>query len=268
MKKINLKDIDFSNLQKLKTQGTKSIIYTDGDICYKFLEGLYPNEKKDLYKKFLEMDGINIANVLFPKDLIIEDDTLKGYTMQYIKDAMPLSDKFFKRYFNCKDLFTYVEKASGILREIHNNGITCQDLSFENILIDNNGNTFFCDIDSCAYKNHYGPFFSLLFKEFLFDYRNTTLSSIEDVDKVSMILSFYLTIYGTVLQKITKRQYHILSDHINTLENLRNFANMLVDKNAPIQDVPYLDEVIDVTDNYEIDREKLLTLKQKILRRF
>ena len=43
---------------------------------------------------------------------------------------------------------------------------------------------------------------------------------------------------------------------------------MLVDKNAPIQDVPYLDEVIDVTDNYEIDIEKLLTLKQKILRRF
>lgn len=268
MKEIKLKEIDLSTLQKLKSQGTQSTIYTDGDICYKFLDGLYPNEKKDLYKKFLDMDGIRINNVLLPEHLIIEDGILKGYTMRYFENSIPLSDKFLKRYFNCNELFTYVEKASRILRDIHSNGIGCQDLSFENILIDNKGNIAFCDIDGCAYKEHQSPFFSILFKEFLVDYRKSRMSSVEDVDKGSMILSFYLTLYGEVLQRITKRQYHTLSDNIHTLENLREIANMLVNKKAPIQDIPYLDEVIDLTDDYEIDRKKVLTIKQKILRKF
>ena len=90
----------------------------------------------------------------------------------------------------------------------------------------------------------------------------------EDVDKVSMILSFYLTLYGEVLQRITKRQYHILSDNIRTLENLREIANILVDKKIPIRDIPYLDEVIDLTDDYIIDRKKILSLKQKLFRKF
>lgn len=268
MKEIKSKEIDLSTLQKLPSQGTQSTIYTDGDICYKFLDGLYLNEKRDLHRKFLDMDGIKINNVLLPQELIIEDGILKGYTMQYFENSIPLPDKFLKRYFNCNELLTYVEKASRILRDIHSNGIACQDLSFENILIDNKGNVVFCDIDGCTYKEHHSAFFSILFKEFLVDYRKSRVSTIEDVDKVSMILSFYLTLYGEVLQRITKRQYHALSDNMHTLENLREIANILVDKKVPIQDIPYLDEVIDLTDDYEIDRKKVLTIKQKIFRKF
>lgn len=268
MKEIKLKEIDLATLQKLKSQGSQSTIYTDGDICYKFLDGLYPNEKKELYKKFLDMDGIKINNVLLPEDLIIEDGILKGYTMRYFENSIPLSDKFLKRYFNCNELLIYVEKSSRILRDIHSNGIGCQDLSFENILIDNKGNIAFCDIDGCVYKEHHSPFVSILFKEFLVDYRKSRVSSVEDVDKISMILSFYLTLYGEVLQRITKRQYRTLSDNMHTLENLREIANILVDKKTPIQDIPYLDEVIDLNDDYEIDRKNVLTIKQKILRKF
>ena len=36
--------------------------------------------------------------------------------------------------------------------------------------------------------------------------------------------------YGRELQKLTKKEYHLLSYKIRTLENLRNYANMLVDK--------------------------------------
>lgn len=265
MEEIKSKEIDFSALQKLHSQGTKGTIYTDGDICYKFLDGLYQNEKRDLYRKFLDMDGIKIDNVLLPQGLIIEDGRLKGYTMRYFANSMPLSDKFLKRYFNCNELLLYVKKASTILRNIHSNGIVCQDLSFENILVDDKGNVVFCDIDGCTYNGHTSPFFSVLFKEFLVDYRKSKISIKEDVDKVSMILSFYLTMYGELLQKIAKKQYDTLSDNIQTLENLRGIANILVDKKCPIQDIPYLDEVIDLTDNYEIDRKELLTTKQKIL---
>ena len=74
--------------------------------------------------------------------------------------------------------------------------------------------------------------------------------------------------YGEVLQRITIRQYHVLSDNIRTLENLREIANILVDKKVLIQDMPYLDDVIDLTDNYEIDRKQVLTLKPKILNYF
>ena len=214
------------------------------------------------------MDGIKINNVLLPQDLIIKDGILDGYTMRYFENSIPLSDKFLKRYFNCNELFIYVYKASKILRDIHNNGICCQDLSFENILIDNKGNVAFWYIDGCTYKEHRSPFFSRLLKEFLVDYRKSRVSTVEDTDKLSIILSFYLTMYGEVLQRITRRQYHVLSDNIRTLENLREIANILVDKKVLIQDMPYLDDVIDLTDNYEIDRKQVLTLKPKILNYF
>lgn len=213
------------------------------------------------------MDGINIDAVLFPKALIVDGCILEGYTMDYFENSIPLSNKFLTKYFNCHDLLFYVDKASKILRNIHKHNIIYQDLSFENILVNNEGDIAFCDIDGCRYKNHGSPFFSIVFKEFLVDYRKSKVSSGEDVDKISMILSFYLLMYNQVLQKITKKQYCTLSNHINTLENLKQCANMLVNKSCTIKDVPYLDEVIDLTDDYKIDREKVLTLRQKILRR-
>ncbi len=267
MEKIKFKEINFSALHKLQRQGTQSTIYTDGFLCYKLLDGLYPDEKRDLSKKFLDMDGIKMNGVLLPLHLIVEDDNLKGYTMKYFAHSMPLSEKFLKRYFHCKELFIYVEKASKILRNIHSNGIIYQDLSFENILVDDNGNIVFCDIDGCTYKEHISPFFSLLFKNFLMDFRHSTLSTKEDIDKLSMLLSFFLVMYGQELQRITKKQYHALSNHIQTLENLRKTADRLVNPNFPIENLPYMDEVIDLNDNYEIDRKKLLTIRQRIFRK-
>lgn len=264
MEKIELRDIDLSSLQRLQSQGTLSTIYTDGHLCYKILDGLYPNEKIDLYYKFLDMEGISIDAVLFPRDLIMENGILQGYTMDYFENSTPLSNKFLTRYFNCKDLLFYVDKISKILRDIHRHDIIYQDLSFENILVNSKGDIAFCDLDGCRYKNHSSPFFSKIFADFI-NFRKSEILRGENVDKVSMILSFYLLMYTQVLQKITRKQYHLLSDHIHTLKNLRQCANMLVDKKCPIKDVPYLDEVIDLTDDYEIDRGKILTLRQKIL---
>ena len=82
-----------------------------------------------------------------------------------------------------------------------------------------------------------------------------------------MILSFYLILYVELLQKISRRQYDILANNIHTLENLREVFNMLIDKKVKISNIPYLDEVIDLNDNYTVDREKVLSLKQKIFRR-
>ena len=104
MQEIKMKEIDLFTLQKLQNQGTNSTVYTDGKMCYKFLDGLYPNEKRDLYRKFLDMDGIEIDHVLLPKDLIIKDGELNGYTMQYFQDSMPLSDKFLLTFLKKKTI--------------------------------------------------------------------------------------------------------------------------------------------------------------------
>ena len=162
--RIKFNDINFSSLQKRQQQGTKATIYRNGDTCIKILDCLYDEEKELLYRKLIDMDGITIPNVLLPKELIIKDGKLEGYSMDYFKDSMPLSDRFMVRYVDCKQLFEYVSRASKILRDIHQNGIVCQDLSFENILIDTNGNIAFCDLDGCSYKEHIAPFISVLMK--------------------------------------------------------------------------------------------------------
>lgn len=263
MDKIKFQDINFSVLKRLQFQGTQATIYRDGDTCFKILDGLYEEEKEVLYRKFLDMDGIKIDNVLLPRQLIVENGKLKGYTMDYFENSMPLSDKFI-RYVECKKLFNYVSKASQILRTIHQNGIIMQDLSFENILVDKDGNVAFCDIDGCNYNGYRSPFVSILTKNFFIDYRKEKIHLSDNLDRISMMLSFYCIVYGRELQKLSKRKYHKLSDKIYTLESLREYANVLVDKNNNISEIPYLDESIDLTDDYVIDRKEQLSLVRKI----
>lgn len=264
MDRIKLSDIDLKSLQKLPFQGSQSIVYTDGSLCYKFLVGLYFDEKVKLYRKFSDMDGLKIDNVLLPKSLIMKNSELQGYTMEYIKNSLSLEIKFSDNLFNCKDLFYYVYKASRILRNVHKEGIIIQDLSFSNILVDDKGNVNFIDIDGCSYKRNDSPFISRLLNEFIYDYRGEFNFSInEDLDKISMILEFYELIYNEVLQNITNSYYHYLSDNIHTLENLRRYADMLVNRNCDIRDLPYLDEVIDLSDDYVIDRVKSLSFQRR-----
>ena len=97
MEKIKFNDINFDSLQKLKQQGTKGIMYKNGVTCYKILDGLYEDEKEEIYKKFIDLDGIKIENVLLPKELIMKDGKLYGYTMDYFNNSVSLSDKFCVR---------------------------------------------------------------------------------------------------------------------------------------------------------------------------
>lgn len=268
MDKIKLTDIDLSKLEFSKNQGTKSTIYIQDNLCIKILDKLYPEEKKLLLKKVSEMDDISIENVLLPKSIIIENGKLKGYIMDNFKNSISLNDYFRTyRYVNCKELFNAIKKASIILKKIHKTDIICQDISFDNILIDKYGNIKYCDIvDSCTYKNYNSPFRSLLLNEFITNYRKEKYYiPSQNMDRVSFMLSFYYLIYLKELQKLSKKQYHSLSDNINTLEITRKYANILVDKKSKIPEIPYMDELIDNKDEYIIDREKQLDLKRKIL---
>ena len=187
--------------------------------------------------------------------------------MDYFSNSIPLSDRFSVRYVDSKKLFDYVLKASKILRTIHNNDIICQDLSFENILVDSKGNVAFCDLDGCSYNGHIAPFISVLMKKFFIDYRDEKLLLSTNLDRISMMISFYYLIYAKEIQHLTKRQYHKLSYKITTLENARIYANMLVDRSNSIGEIPYLDELIDPNDDYIYDRDKQLGLVRRIFKR-
>ena len=268
MEKINFKDIDFSTFQKSSIQGTKSTIYKNKEVAIKILDKFYPEEKEELYRKLLDMDGITIDKVLLPKDIILKDHKLYGYTMDYFQDSIPLLDYFGStRYVNCNDIFEAIKKSSLILRDIHQNGIICGDLSFDNILINREQEIKYCDMDGCFYRHHQGPFISILLKTFLIDYRHEKVEISENIDQISMMLSFYLLLYSKELQELSKREYNQLLKHITTLQNMDGYAKRLIDRTKKIPEIPYLDELIDEFDDYLIDREKQLTIKQKILRR-
>lgn len=266
MEQIKLKDINLNSLKKLQQQGTKSTVYRNGTSCIKMLDGFYEEEKDALFKKFLDMEGLEIDNVLLPKELIVSNGKLEGYTMDYFP-SVSLNDKFEVRHVDTKVLFDYVYKASKILREIHRNGIICQDLSFENILVDDNGNVKFCDLDGCSYKDNVSPFVSLIMKRYFIDYRKEQILLCTNLDRVGMMLSFFFVVYAKELQKLNRKSYSKLAEKSNTLEEMRKYANLLLDRSNPVPAIPYLDELIWLDDDLVYDRDKQLSLFRRIIRR-
>ena len=129
-------------------------------------------------------------------------------------------------------------------------------------------NIKYSDIDGCAFKDYRSPFVSVLLKRFLIDYRKDKLCYVsKNTDRISFMLSFYLVMYLQELQKLSKKEYHSLSDNISTLENCREYANMLLGYRT-LPEIPYLDELINDNDSYIIDRDKQISIKQKIFKRF
>jgi hypothetical protein len=265
--KIQLKEINFSVLKKYKIQGTKSTIYECCDQSIKMLDGFSEEDKKILYNKFLDMDGLVIDGCILPKSLIIENDRLVGYTMENFKNSINIFDYFIReRYADCYEIFSIMKDACSILKNIHKSDIICQDLSFNNILINQHGDIKFCDMDGCTYKGINAPFISVILRRFLINYRKEKVYISKNLDRISFMLSFYLLIYYKELQKIPKKEYQYLVDRIKTLENMQEYAKALVNKDEILPEIPYLDELILDNDDYLIDRNKQLSLVHKLFK--
>lgn len=267
MNKIKVQDIDFTSLSTIKHQGSKSIIYEDDEICYKILNGWYISEKELLYKKLMEMDGLNIDNVYFPIDMIVNDSGLVGFTLKKFKNSMPIYDKFAGRFVDFKELFEYIAKACQILREMHKNRIICQDLSFDNILVDDSGNVAFCDLDGCCYNGYESPFISMPMKKLIYEYRQEEFIACENYDRISMLVSFFYLIYNKYLYRIPKSDFEILSRDVETVDKAMIYVNILLNKHKSISDFPYFDELIVSMDDYVMDREKQFNLLRRILKK-
>lgn len=263
MQEIRLGDINFDSLKKLGGYGSNlTSLYTDGEVCYKIYKEDYKLE--ELYKKFRELDGLCVDGVILPKDLIMNAGKFIGYSMPYFKDSMTLSDRFSDRFVDKGLMLNAFYTASKIVRKLHEEGVVCQDISLENILIDIHGDIKICDSDSFAYKDHNSESFSKIFCLFLLKYRKQKLSLWEDIDRLSLILIFYYLLFEREIQHVSRHKYNIASREIKTVDNLGGIRDILLNKNKVLYDIPYMDEFISFSDSGTFDKNKCLTLRQKL----
>ena len=265
MELINLKDINLSSMNLSMIQGTTSSVYIGDGKCYKILDGLYSSEKRQLFKKFIEMDGIIIDDILSPKELIIDDGSLVGYTMEYFSDSMNLYEFFTQeRFVDVNDIFEATKKASLIVRKAHESGIILQDFSFDNILINYSFDVKICDIDGCKYKGTESPFISMIMHNYYDVIMGKRYTIDENFDNQSLLFSMLLAIYHKMNSIID--DYDTLSDKIKTLKSIKSLVNSLL-KN-PNTKVPYLDELICDDDHFIIDRDKQVSLKNRLSKNY
>ncbi len=258
MEKLKISDINWQELKELPHQGSTSIIYKDPatSSIYKFLTEFSKSEKDALYHKFMDMDGIQIDRAILPEALIMDNDTLEVYRMKELPNSIPLSTQFEGRFVDSSKLLPTLVEASKILRTFHQAGIIYTDLSFENILVNEMG-PFFCDFDSCSYQNHRGTYISLLLKRFMVDYRQEQFEVSDNLDRISMLLSFFYLLYGKEIQTISTSSYYRLAKNSATLKNAQPYVKSFLNtRRAFSATVPYLDELIDLKDAFIVDKEK------------
>lgn len=266
MDKINIGDINFSKLSKMPLQGSQSTVYDAGDICIKIFDHMPKEERVIMMKKLQEMDGITIDGVLFPIDLIVENGLVRGYTMAKFQNSLPMFDYFGSvEYANSKNILAAIERATKILKQLHEHKIIVQDFSFDNILINRQEQIMFADYDSFKFKNYTSPYYSLLLTEFTMGYRHEELEYTYNSDKLSLILATFQLLFLNEIQRVSKRQYNRLSKKIHTLENMRECSKRILDLSSDIKELPYVDEFLDLSDDYVIDRVKQLPLKARMM---
>lgn len=84
-------NVDINNLNLLSNIGSEVVVYNDSDTVYKIYKEDYKLEHKDPEDiKFLS--DIVTKRILMPKGLIVKDNQVIGYTMQYISGKKNILD--------------------------------------------------------------------------------------------------------------------------------------------------------------------------------
>ena len=253
MEIVKYSDLDFSSMKKLSSQGSTSTVYDFDNYCVKMLDKMSVEDQNQIRLKFLEMDGLEVDGLLLPKKLIFKNNTFVGYFMDKFPSSMNLYDYFGQKVLiNFKELNDALYKASIILRNAHSNELILQDFSFDNILIDKDGNVKVCDIDGCSYKGYQGAYMSMIIINYYRVIFKELFTINKELDKQSLLFSMIIFIYGTYVSKM--KEYDKLSSKSQTLSNIRPiFESLLRDLSV---EIPYLDELIDLSDNFVLDRVK------------
>ena len=263
MEKINYKDIDYNKLEKSANQGTQSLVLIDNDKCIKLFKFLYDYQKRDMYRKFMYLDGMHIDGIIMPEELIVNGELLEGFTMPYFKNSETIFKRFSSnRLLDTKEFFDVVLKCCDIIKKAHQEGIIFQDLSFSNILIDKDDKVMFNDIDSCTYQGISSHYISNILNHYL-DYAGyEDINFTKETDLLSFFLSFYHLLYYKEIQDLSKKEYYQLFNKLQTIRNGHNVFSR-VKRTAGVR-IPYLDELISLEDDYVIDRMTQKNYRKRI----
>lgn len=247
MEIIREEDIDFIKLKRLYCKvNSESIIFYNKTKLYKMFKEL-SNWQLRRKKTKIELlhDGGELKDVVMPKEQIVNGIYLSGYTMDNIKNSIPIFD-FTSRSKSINEFLNLIYRVSLSLRTIHNDprNIVVGDLSFSNIIIDENMKHYFVDFDSCMIDKI--PMDRI--PAILDDYtkkRNIRLREInQDTDKFCLMLSTLYTIFRKDIDHVTMTEFDEKAERVNTLKNMREIVLDIKKNGNKIPNVPYIDEVI------------------------
>ena len=264
MEILQFKDINFKELKKGIHKGTNSVIYIDNDTCYKFFNENIDNfEKIRIKRMFYELDDINNSGILLPKCIIMHGNYFVGYTMKKI-NGKTVNDIYLreKKYIDCNYFFSIIEKITDILKELHQLGIIVTDFNFDNILLDQNDNIYYADVDSFSYKSNVGQITSVLLTNYLTKYNMKIYRFDQNTDKLSLLLSTLQVLYSIEPSKITNSYYNYYARRIKSLSNMKPLYKKIINTDKNLCNVDYIDEYIYDNEKYIIDRKKQLVIRK------
>ena len=250
MAKIDLENIDLRKLHQINSkQHLESNLFHNQEHIYKIFKDLsiYQTMKKQRKIELLK-DGENLENVIMPKDELFYQNEFIGYTMEYIKNSIPLFD-FNKR---SKDISLFLKIlliVSKSLEKIHQDprNILVGDLNFDNIIIDKDFNPYFVDFDSCKIKGLENEAIPAILGSYLLNRNIIKVDTTKNTDKFSLLLCTLYMIFKKHIDVVSIYQYDQKSEKIETLKNIREFI-LEMKKNEKVPEVPYLHEIISPID--------------------
>ena len=172
-----------------------------------------------------------------------------------------------KRFIECNDLLELTKKASFILKDIHQEKMLVNDVSFQNILLNKEGDVQYIDFfDGCSFERYHGGLYSDLLINYLSHHEEKhQLTESTNQDRLSFLLAFWELIYAKNIEKVSRRTYEKASKQVTTLQILKAYRNILLDRNYATPKIPYLYELIADSDDYKIDRVTLMSPLEKVL---
>ena len=258
MGRIDLENIDLRKLQQINSkQHLESDLFHDKEFAYKIFKDLsiYQIIKKERKMELLQ-DGECLPNVVMPIDKLFYQNQFRGYTMEYVKNSIPLFD-FNKR---SKDIGLFLKTlliVSQSLEKIHQDprNILVGDLNFDNIIIDKDFNPYFVDFDSCKIKELENETIPAILGSYLLNRNIIKVETTKNTDKFSLLLCTLYMIFKKHIDTVSMYQYDKKTERIETLKNIREFV-LEMKKFEKVPEVPYLHEIISSSD---IQSKKTIT---------
>lgn len=259
MDKIIKGFIKFKNMEKIECgSNVESTLFHDGLKAYKIYKRYINIDLKEREEKLsILTEEPLISSVIVPDEKIINLlGRFRGHTMKYIPNSTPMFD-FFTKTDMLDDFFSVIDSISKDMRKIHDDPrkIVIGDCHFYNIILDENMNHYFVDIDSCGIDNIPS---SRVTQELATYLRNNNQEKIAtaNTDRISLIFSVLYVLLNKAFENISIREYEEKAEILPFLKQIKPYFLDLKKYNGVIPTVPYIDEFISKKD---------LESKQKIL---